>query len=145
MVQRARSEEDRDAMERKEHVVKHILDQSCPRCHTGFDFVGGCFALACEEKYCDAAFCGYCIHISAEGDSHTHTAGCEFGFGLFGGVDNGSYAAQIRNFANAQKRRRMRGLRLYMGTLLPAHRRRLLDDLAAQLRDYDLMNEFLPV
>jgi hypothetical protein len=148
-AQAARPEEDREAMVRKEHVITHILDQSCPSCHTGFDFAGGCFALVCENKNCKAAFCGYCFHVSPGGDAHRHTAGCAFNaFGLFGLddelQDNNNERIQIRNFVRAQNRRRVRGLRMYLATLLPAHRERLLLDLANQLRDYDLTQKFAP-
>lgn len=140
-AQAARTEEDREAMTRKEHVVKHILEQSCPKCHTGFDFDGGCFALQCRNIMCAAAFCGYCFHVAPAGDAHTHTARCEFNiFGLFGG-DPANKRVQLWNFASAQDSRRVRGLRLYMVALLPGQRHRLLRDLTVHLRDYTLSEE----
>jgi hypothetical protein len=148
-AQAARPEEDREAMVRKEHVITHILDQSCPSCHYGFDFTGDCFALVCQNKNCKAAFCGYCFHVSPGGDAHGHTAGCDYNaFGLFGlGEElnqNNNERIQIRNFGRAQNRRRVRGLRLYLATLQPAQRERLLLDLAAHLRDYNLAQKFAP-
>jgi hypothetical protein len=141
-AQAARTEEDREAMTRQEHVVKHILDQSCPRCHTGFDFDGGCFALQCKNKACKKAFCGYCFYVAPGGDAHTHTAQCEFNlFGLFGVGKEGQVndnPLQIRNFALVQNLRRTRDLRLYMKDLLLGHRQRLLLDLTVQLRDYGI-------
>jgi hypothetical protein len=141
------SEEDQEAAVWKEHVLKYILDQSCPSCHAGFHFEAGCFALKCknhirENVICGTTFCGYCFHISTGGKSHAHTEGCEYNeFGLFGGVFE---SIQIANFEITQNKRRVRGLELYLQALQPGQRQRLLRVLKPQLRDYNLLAQFPP-
>jgi hypothetical protein len=110
-------------------------------CHHAFDFDGGCFALSCPNLRCGRAFCGYCFHIAPNGDAHSHTAQCRFNeFGLFGGHATNT-AVQKANFERAQRSRRVRALRQYLGRLAQGKRNRLLRDLVTELRDYGLVNE----
>jgi hypothetical protein len=52
-------------------LEKDLVDAStcgCPKCHTAYEFSGGCLALKCGNPNCGAIFCGLC-HDCVE-DNH---------------------------------------------------------------------------
>ena len=117
---------------RRRHVIEHILNLSCPRCHAAFVDFSGCYALTCHS--CSAGFCAYCLK-DCGADAHEHIAKeCEDGQGWFG-----------QTFASTQQRRRKKALAKYLRKLPDdAARRALLLACQRDLADLGINARALP-
>jgi hypothetical protein len=58
-----------------EHIRLHLLFNACPRCHSRFEYTGGCMALTCPVCKCN--FCGHCFKDCGD-DAHKHATNCEY-------------------------------------------------------------------
>jgi hypothetical protein len=132
----ALSEADRQALLVRTHITEDILTLKCPHAHCGKAFLDfdACFALCCRDQAghgCGSFFCGFCFTLcGSNADTHQHVAQCAHntnpGREVFG---------PVANFEQAQRRRRLRLLREYLGPMAVQQRDRALQDCEAELRD----------
>jgi hypothetical protein len=80
----ARSSSERNAHLLRMQIVNDILTLKCPRCKAAFIDFEGCFALTCENRSCNAAFCAWCL-FDCGSDAHSHVAHCPEGNGRYHG------------------------------------------------------------
>mmetsp|Transcript_35142 Transcript_35142/g.78086 ORF Transcript_35142/g.78086 Transcript_35142/m.78086 type:complete len:770 (+) Transcript_35142:389-2698(+) len=140
----ALSEADRRAEDVRNHIIEEILTLKCPRCGLAFLDFDACFALSCasdkDPSYgCKSHYCAFCLTLCGE-DAHRHVAQCPHninpGRDVFGNVEN---------FDKAQRTRRLRLLREYLGPMGVQQRDRALQDCQQDLHDLGLTrNDLFP-
>mmetsp|Transcript_34572 Transcript_34572/g.76251 ORF Transcript_34572/g.76251 Transcript_34572/m.76251 type:complete len:678 (-) Transcript_34572:103-2136(-) len=140
----ALSEADRRAEDVRKHIIEEILTLKCPRCSLAFLDFDACFALSCasdkDPSYgCKSHYCAFCLTLCGE-DAHRHVAQCPHninpGRDVFGNVEN---------FDKAQRTRRLRLLREYLGPMGVQQRDRALQDCQQDLHDLGLTrNDLFP-
>ena len=106
------------------HIQERILTLHCPRCEAAFLDFNGCFALTCHR--CRAGFCAYCL-MDCGADAHAHVVQCPHRL-------QEGYGGDQAQFAQAQRERRQRMVREYLGTVGADIRARVM---AACQRDFD--------
>ena len=89
------------------YIRERILTLHCPRCEAAFLDFDSCFALTCHR--CRCGFCAYCL-ADCGGDAHAHVAACPHRL-------QEGYGGNIRQFEEAQLRRRQRMLDTYLATV----------------------------
>jgi len=136
---------DREALRVRTHIVDEILTLKCPRCGKAFVDFEACFALSCEDfagHGCGSEFCGFCLTLCGnDEDAHQHVAQCPFnineGRDVFG---------PIENFEEAQRLRRLRLLREYLGPMVAQQRDRALQECERELHHLGLTrNDLFPL
>mmetsp|Transcript_34574 Transcript_34574/g.76264 ORF Transcript_34574/g.76264 Transcript_34574/m.76264 type:complete len:678 (-) Transcript_34574:287-2320(-) len=141
----AMPEAEREALRVRTHIVDEILTLKCPRCGKAFVDFEACFALSCEDfagHGCGSEFCGFCLTLCGNSaDAHQHVAQCPFnineGRDVFG---------PIENFEEAQRLRRLRLLREYLGPMVAQQRDRALQECERELHHLGLTrNDLFPL
>jgi transposase-like protein len=129
----ALSEADREADQEALRVhtrIVEILTLACPSCGKAFMFEG-CFALCCEDEDgygCGSGFCGFCLTLCEDvADAYQHVAQCLYS------TNPGSVNGPLDNFEEAQRGRRLRLLREYLGPMEDQQRDRALQECEAEL------------
>jgi hypothetical protein len=125
-----------------DHIRECILFDACPRCHSRFEYTGGCMALSCPVCKCE--FCGHCFKDCGD-DAHEHASNCEFnrmkGNVFLAGKD------KLQAYATVQIARKKRLLQQYLSSIgsidLRAQVKALLNDRDKMVRDafHSSMNE----
>ena len=137
--------EDREAHQRRQHVVDNILTLRCPGCSAAVldynEADGACIALQCRSRRCRRVFCGYCMEWVSDseegahdnGPAHTHVAEVHH--------SEGGLFPPLGTFDRVQLERRKRLLHEYLSSLCAVDLQRTLRDCAVDLRALGINEE----
>lgn len=117
----------------RQFVEERVLTLLCPSgCGQAFDAMeddDGCFALTCSR--CATVFCAYCGEgCGAGADAHKHVAECPDNIAPGRAVN-----ASMEVFEAAQRLRRIRALKDFLGGLEPSERASLLKEIEVNLNE----------
>jgi hypothetical protein len=115
-------------------IVDEILTLRCPRCSQAFLDFEGCFALRCHS--CQCGFCGWCLQDCGT-DAHSHVATCRDKLGT------DKYFGSEKLFEQAQRKRRLDALVLFLKTLGRNERAEVLRSIQTDLNDLGIVMEDL--
>ncbi|KAJ1409766.1 hypothetical protein B484DRAFT_403122 [Ochromonadaceae sp. CCMP2298] len=124
---------DREALRVRTHIIEEIMTLKCPSCRKAFIDFEACFALSCTDDHgngCGSFICGFCLTLCRYSeDAHQHVAQCPFNIN-----EGRDVWGPIENFEEAQRLRRLRLLREYLGPMAADQRDRALHECEGQLR-----------
>ena len=109
------------------HITPQLLTLRCPRCHSAFLDFNGCCAVQCS--FCPCNFCAYCL-TDCGTDAHRHVAHCDLNNHPTKDVFNSQ-----ENVEAAQRQRKESLVQLYLSTLGPDLRARVIKRCATEFRD----------